>query len=151
MKQFSILIALLLLFSVRGLPVQAQTTSPTDNHTVSEEAEGKEIWEKLQSKQVTCKDLLDDDFGALGEYYMGQMTGNSHEAMNIMMEQMMGKESEEQMHVVMGKRLSGCGRGGGNLMMGLGWGGGLMSLFWLVVFIDLVLVGIWLLKQIQKK
>ena len=39
---------------------------------------------------------------------MGQMIGTSHEAMNTMMEQMMGKEGEEQMHVVMGKRLSGC-------------------------------------------
>lgn len=39
---------------------------------------------------------------------MGQMLGSSHESMNTMMGRMMGQEGEEQMHVVMGKRLSGC-------------------------------------------
>lgn len=63
---------------------------------------------KLQTKQTTCADLSEEDFSVLGEYFMGQMIGTSHEAMNTMMEQMMGKEGEEQMHVVMGKRLSGC-------------------------------------------
>ena len=73
-----------------------------------EEAEGKEIWEKLQAKDISCESLTDENFGSLGEYFMGQMMGNSHAAMNTMMEQMTGKEREEQMHVVMGKRLSGC-------------------------------------------
>lgn len=45
-------------------------------------------------------------------------------------------------------------------MMGYGnWGYGMMSsgfgvlatVFWLVIFIDLILIGIWLWKQIQKK
>lgn len=79
-----------------------------DGHTAREEAEGKAVWEKLQAKELACKDLSDDNFGTLGEYFMGQMTGTSHEAMNNMMIQMMGEEGEEQMHVVMGKRLSGC-------------------------------------------
>lgn len=47
---------------------------------------------------------------------MGQMLasssaermGSSHEAMNNMMTQMMGEQGEKQMHIVMGKRLSGC-------------------------------------------
>lgn len=80
----------------------------SDGHTAREEAEGKAVWEKLQAKELACKDLSDDNFGTLGEYFMGQMTGTSHEAMNNMMIQMMGEEGEEQMHVVMGKRLSGC-------------------------------------------
>ena len=88
------------------------TSSPSgvasEDHTAQEEAEGKVIWEKLQAKQLACNDLTDENYGSLGEYYMGQMTGNSHTAMNTMMERMMGKEGEEQMHVVMGKRLSGC-------------------------------------------
>ena len=79
-----------------------------DGHTAREEAEGKVVWEKLQAKQTTCADLSDEDFGVLGEYFMGRMTGASHEAMNNMMIQMMGEEGEEQMHAVMGKRLSGC-------------------------------------------
>ena len=78
-------------------------------HTKTEEQEGKEIWEKLQSKNLSCENLSDEDFGKLGEYFMGQMTGEAHASMNAMMMQMHGKEGEEQMHIVMGKRLSGCG------------------------------------------
>ena len=135
-------------------------TFAQDNHTAREEKEGKVIWEKLQAKQITCDELSDGDFGALGEYYMGQMVGDSHEAMNQMMTNMMGKEGEEQMHVVMGKRLSGCdtsAKGGVNSMMGfgnmMGWGGfGLLaSLFWIIIFVDLILLGVWLWKKITKE
>lgn len=92
---------------------------------------------------------------------MGQMMGNSHAAMNQMMIQMMGEEGEEQMHVVMGKRLSGCDTsaaystsgagfmplmnmmiGGGMNMMNWGWnsttsffGGGLFMILWWVLII----------------
>jgi putative membrane protein len=52
--------------------------------------------------------LSDGDFGSLGEYFMGQMMGGSHFAMNQMMVAAMGEDGEEQMHSVMGKRLSGC-------------------------------------------
>ena len=108
-------------------PVGAQT----DNHTALEEAEGKIVWQGLQSKEIVCEDLSNEDFGALGEYYMGQMLGDSHEAMNEMMIRMHGEEGEEQIHVVMGKRLSGCdtsaivpGTSGGWMpMMNMMWGG----------------------------
>lgn len=73
-----------------------------------EEAEGKIIWEKFQAKTLGCADLSDEDFAALGEYFMGVMLGTSHEAMNNMMIQMMGESGEEKMHVAMGKRMSGC-------------------------------------------
>ncbi|MBI4226368.1 hypothetical protein HY612_04610 [Candidatus Roizmanbacteria bacterium] len=96
---FSILIFLLLLV----IPVLAQ-----DSHTAREEREGKAIWDKLQKKQLTCDRLSDEEFERLGEYYMGQMMGDSHEAMNNMMAKMMGEKGEEQMHLIMGKRLSGC-------------------------------------------
>ena len=79
-----------------------------DDHTAREEAEGKEVWQQLQDKQLTCDTLSDEQYAALGEYFMGQMMGDSHTAMNQMMIRMMGEEGEEQMHVVMGKRLSGC-------------------------------------------
>src|SRR3989339_12243 len=98
--------ALLSSFFVQGM--MGNTATVSDGHTAREEAEGKEVWEKLQTKELACKDLSDDNFGTLGEYFMGQMMGNSHEAMNNMMIQMMGEQGEEQMHVVMGKRLSGC-------------------------------------------
>ncbi|MDP2691287.1 MAG: SHOCT domain-containing protein [bacterium] len=93
----------------QGMMDTSNTVSPGDDgHTAREEAEGKEIWEKLQAKELSCKDLSDDKFGALGEYFMGRMMGNSHESMNTMMTQMMGEEEEEQMHVAMGKRMSNC-------------------------------------------
>lgn len=109
---------------------QGSVTDP-DDHTAREEAEGKAVWEKLQAKEVSCANLSDEDFGALGEYFMGQMVGGAHPAMNAMMERMMGEAGEESVHVVMGKRLSGCdadaafpaGGRGFMPMMQFMWGG----------------------------
>ncbi|KKW33559.1 MAG: hypothetical protein UY78_C0008G0001, partial [Parcubacteria group bacterium GW2011_GWA1_53_13] len=80
----------------------------TDDHTAREEAEGKIVWEKLQAKEISCTDVSDENFGTLGEYFMGVMMGDSHASMNAMMIQMHGEEWEEQTHIVMGKRFSGC-------------------------------------------
>lgn len=60
-------------------------TVTQDDHTAREEVKGKDIWQGLQNKEVECANLSDDDFGALGEYFMGQMVGSSHPAMNQMM------------------------------------------------------------------
>jgi len=84
------------------------TTQSDDGHTAREEAEGKEIRGKLQAGELKCEDLSDENFGALGEYFMGQMAGDSHEAMNNMMIAMLDEEGEEEMHVAMGKRMSNC-------------------------------------------
>lgn len=135
--------------------VGTQSAVSFDGHTAREEAEGKEIWDKLQVKQLECRNLTDDHYGSLGEYFMGQMVGDSHEAMNTMMERMMGKVGEEQMHVVMGKRLSGCdvlpmmGYGSGN-MMGQPFGVfGLLT--WVVLFVFLMLGSMYFWKEIQRK
>src|SRR3990170_807224 len=136
----------------------------SDDHTAREEIEGREIWEKLQAKQLECKNLTNEQYGSLGEYFMGQSIGNTqrHALMNQMMANMMGEEGEEQMHVAMGKRLSGCEPnaqvpsggvgfmpmmwtvgGGGNPMMG-GWNGfGIlgwlpMLLFWILLILSVV-------------
>src|SRR3989338_593126 len=77
-------------------------------HTAREEQEGKELWNKLQAKEVACENLNDGQYGVLGEYFMGTMAGDSHTAMNAMMIQAHGEDGEEQIHIVMGKRLSGC-------------------------------------------
>ena len=135
-------IAVFVLFGVGGLDAHAQmmmqgfSNSTADwsavvEHTDREEAEGKEVWDKLQSKELNCTNLNEDQFGVLGEYFMGQMMGESHTAMNAMMIQMHGEEGEEQIHVVMGKRLSGCdtsaafplGSGGWMPIMQMMWGG----------------------------
>src|SRR3990167_6654273 len=121
------------------------TSSPSsvtsDDHTARDEIEGKEIWDKFQAKQLECKDLTNDNYAVLGEYFMGQSIGNTerHAAMNQMMQNMMGQNAEEQMHIALGKRSSGCDTnasfpsgygmplmgwmmgGGGNPMMGYGW------------------------------
>ena len=78
------------------------------DHTIREEAEGKELWDKLQAKEIACENLNDEQYGVLGEYFMGTMSGKSHAAMNAMMIQMHGEDGEEQIHIVMGKRLSNC-------------------------------------------
>jgi len=87
--------------------VETMSESEID-HTAREEAEGKEVFERLQSKEKKCEELKNDDFQVLGEYFMGQMTGTAHSAMNNMITQMHGEEGEKQMHIVMGARLSGC-------------------------------------------
>jgi len=85
------------------------TVTQNDNgHTASGEAEGEAIQEKLQMQELNCGNLSDDDFHSLGMYFMGLMAGDSHEAMDTMMEKMMGEEGEEQMHIAMGKRMSDC-------------------------------------------
>jgi len=100
-------------------------------HTAREEKEGSELWNKLQTKEVACVDLNDEQFGMLGEYFMGQMSGGSHVAINAMIIQAHGEDGEEQIHIVMGKRLSGCDTsaafpaisGGWMPMMNMMWGG----------------------------
>jgi len=140
-----------------------------DDHTAREEAEGKEIWEKLQAKEITCAELADENFGSLGEYFMGQMMGDAHEAMNNRLIQMLGEEGEEQMHIAMGKRMSGCDPnaslpqnmmgggmmpmmmsmmgGGGNPMMDYGWnnmmgGFGLLGWIPMLLFWILLILGV---------
>lgn len=157
--------------------VAAQTNTEGGDHTAREEQEGKEIWEKFQAKQIECKGLTDNQYGALGEYFMSQSIGDTqrHAAMNQMMISMMGEEGEEQMHIAMGKRLSGCDPnaqvpsnsvgfipmmwmmgGGGDPMMG-GWGGfsvfGWLStiLFWALLILGVVALIRYLAKSGSSK
>ena len=170
-----LIIPFLFLFLLSRTPVYAQSEQPgnsTDDHTVREEAEGKDVWEKLQAKQLECKNLTDEQYGSLGEYFMGQSIGDTqrHALMNQMMTNMMGEEGEEQMHVAMGKRVSGCEPnaqvpsngvgfmpmmwmmgGGGNPMMGYGslnnmmggWNGfGVLGWIPMLLFWILLILGV---------
>lgn len=76
--------------------------------TARDEASGKAVWDRLQAKQISCADLTDDDFDLLGDYFMGLMMGGSHAAMNESLAARFGDSGERQMHVAMGKRMSGC-------------------------------------------
>lgn len=159
----------LLLFSMNvGKVYSADATPSSDNHTARaaisegeprldhtrrEETEGKAIWERLQAKQLECKNITDNNFESLGEYFMGQMlapsgaegAGSSHEAMNNMMVRMMGKVGEEQMHVVIGKRLSGCDT---KAPFSLGV---ISILTWIVLLVFLILGSAYFLFEIQRK
>ena len=93
--------------------------------------------------------------GAAGADQAGEQKGAS--PMGGMMEQMMSGTDMGGMGGMMGMMNMMTG-GGGKSMMGFGGYQGMMSafglfssLFGLVVLIDLILLGIWLWKQIQKK
>lgn len=107
-KNRSLILAIAAVLAISFFAARTVGANGGDDHTAIEEAEGKEVWNKLQAKTVACGDLTEENFGALGEYFMGTMLGAAHAGMNQMMIAMMGEEGEEQMHVVMGKRLSGC-------------------------------------------
>ena len=130
-------------------------------HTAREEQEGKELWGQFQAKEVACENLSDEQYGVLGEYFMGQMAGDSHAAMNAMMIQTQGEDGEERIHIVMGKRLSGCDtstafpaiNGGWMPMMNFGFGtmGGFgwifMILWWVLIIAGIVALIKWLTSQ----
>ncbi|MEK9152005.1 MAG: hypothetical protein AAB692_01430 [Patescibacteria group bacterium] len=113
-----------------------ETIAPDVRQTAQDEAAGKEVWSKLKAGTLACGDLKEDDFDVLGDYFMLLMVGDtdSHAAMNRAMSWRLGDVGEKQMHVAMGKRLSGCdetasfsalGNGFYPMMSGL-TGGGMM-------------------------
>lgn len=148
--------------------VDSASSEISGDHTEKSETEGKVFREKLQAKEINCEELPDDNFYSIGMYFMGLMTGESHEVMDTMMEKMMGEDGEKQMHIAMGKRMSNCEPdapmpqgmteggmmqmimgggmmgGGGNSMMGnfgfMPFGG--FGWIFMILFWGLVIVGI---------
>ena len=126
---------LILMFAIL-LPVFAfaQTTSTDD--TAAAVAAGQQLSQQLGSKQTSCDQLTDSDYENLGEYFMGAMMGSSHERMNEILKSRFGVSGEEQMHITMGKRFSGCDtnaaypagfQGFAPMMGGNGYGGSMMG------------------------
>jgi putative membrane protein len=74
----------------------------------SEIEEGKELVES----RVNCDQLNDEQFEAIGEYYMEQMhPRDAHEVMHEMMGVKEGTEQHKQVHVNMAKAMY-CGKSG---------------------------------------
>lgn len=107
-KLLSLLMLVFVLTLALTLPSLVWAAEMHDDHTAREEAEGKEMWGKLKNKETNCENLNNENFEAMGEYFMKQMVGDSHQAMNHMIVEKMGEESEEEVHVAMGKRMSEC-------------------------------------------
>lgn len=97
---FSLVLGLFL-FSMPAFSAMMTQDSITETKEISQ---GKELWNKLQSKETVCQNLSDDNFEVIGEYLMSQMMEDSHQTMN----KMMGDEGEEQMRITMAKRMTGC-------------------------------------------
>lgn len=89
-------------------------TPGDDSSQAQEEAEGKALYDKLQAGELACADIEDSQFELIGEYVMGLKLGSAHLQMNAMMKQMMGPEGEEQMHILLARRATGCGLTGGS-------------------------------------
>lgn len=103
-KIFGIAAIVTVILSVSGTVFAAETTLTP----AQEIAAGLAILQKLQAKEVSCATLTDPSFELMGEYFMGQMMGDAHEAMNAAIKQRLGEGGEEAMHISMGKRFSGC-------------------------------------------
>ncbi len=139
-------------------------------HTLRGEKEGKELWNRIQSEEISCDNINDEQFMMLGEYFMGQMTGESHISMNAAMTQMHGEKWEEQVHILMGKRFSGCDssisipgiinngmpmmRGGVGIMnYRYGYFGGInwvvSILWWILIVIGMIAIAKFLISQLN--
>lgn len=119
MKQlYTLILSVMLVGTMPGLAL-AHDEAPT------EAQQGAAISQALQSGTKKCADLKDADFELMGEFFMDRMAGSSHDSMNAMMKQSMGVSGEEQMHEVIGKRMSGCDA---NAEMSAGMMGGMMNI-----------------------
>lgn len=154
-----------------------ETSTSTATTTNAGDAAGAALWQKLSSGQVSCGSLSQSDFATLGDYVMGNMMGAYHDQTDQYMTRSLGQRGEEQMHIAMGERLSGCnpsaaypsgvsdfypmmgGWGPGSYsMMGFGsgvfdysaFGGILMALVWLFAIIGVVASIMWLVRRTDK-
>ena len=93
-----------------GYPNGGETPAPSTPSSPSDQGDqaGQQLWQELKNKSVTCDRLTQDDFAKLGDYFMGQMMGSAHDSMDQLMTQRLGENGDQQMHVAVGERLSGC-------------------------------------------
>ena len=132
---FFLMVALLYPVNIHAQMMRNPSPQANDsqNQTAQDEAAGKAIWDKLQDKQLSCGNLTDDQFDVLGDFFMGNMMGANHDYMNELMAQRLGDNGEKQMHITLGKRLSGCDsnasfpKGANYFMPMMGFSAGMMN------------------------
>lgn len=74
-----------------------------------EMAQGGMLYQKMQSREMSCANATDQDFELMGEYFMGQtMPMADHDIMNDRLEAMMGHDGEEMVHANIGRHGSNC-------------------------------------------
>lgn len=97
-------------YNMMGPGQSSSDTSASDTSTsdTASEQQGQAIYNQLQNKQTTCSKLTDNDFAALGDFYMSRMMGSAHDAMDQYMTQELGTSGDRQAHIAIGERLSGC-------------------------------------------
>ncbi len=116
MKQTKYYIALLLTSTIilfapsiaSAQTMMTQQNTYSSNSTTYDEQKGWAIYNQLQNKQTTCSKLTNSDFDVLGDFYMGRMMSTNHAAMDRFMADKLGINGETQVHITIGKRLSGC-------------------------------------------
>jgi hypothetical protein len=146
-----------------GLFILSFVGASGDHGTVFAEAE------EIIEQKISCEELNDEQLEALGDYYMEQMhPGEAHEVMDEMLGGE-GSESLKEIHINMGRAFY-CGEHGAmsgemmDMMMsrnGMMRGDGMMSgnygnnlfiwVFWFLLIVALVLLIVWLIRQLQEK
>ena len=124
-----------MMYGYYGSAAPAASTTSSDNGSPvmdTEEIAGQALAQKLQAKTLSCSSLSQSDFQSLGEYYMNLMMGSGHDAMDNYIVSRYGQAYDEQMHIAMGERFSGCNlnvafpagvTGFGPMMSNYGWNG----------------------------
>lgn len=174
-KHIKIFLFLLLFFSIvtvqkssAQMGMMGSSATAQQNQELQKQVNAVYASQQISSlDKLNCQKVTNDQFENVGDAYMGVMAGN--EQSHSQMEQRMGGEGSEELrnvHIQMGEKYLGCqtNKGGGYSMMGwngygysgmmnggFGWGFGIVAfLFWIVAFIDLILLGIFLWKKIKK-
>ncbi len=84
---------------------------------------GQQLWSQLQAKQIQCSQLTATNFNNLGDYFMDQMMGSAHQAMEQAVIAQSGQAGLDAMHVAMGERFSGCNPNAAFPASMMGYGG----------------------------
>jgi hypothetical protein len=115
-KYFMGIAAVIAMFTLSFSLANAHGEVPEGGMEMTHEQEvvqGGTLYQKMQSKEMSCAQATDADFELMGEYFMEQnMPMADHDMMNDRLKTMMGDEGEETVHMNIGKHGSKCDASG---------------------------------------